>query len=178
MSVGPKRNGSTLVEVVTVMLVISILTRIAIPQMQNVLTRARATEIRASFGVVEEAATRLSVENNPWPQDAEAGVVPPELQDALPEGFSFDRERYQLDWENWSLPQGMPGGSNSAWFDRHFRDHFRQVARPGPPGRHPSGRKVQPRRNVHVHFRHAVAPPHLGSLRAHLRRRSGRLCFR
>ena len=105
----PKRQGTTVIEVVTVMLVISILTRIAIPQMQGLLTRARATEIRASFGVVEEAATRLSVENNPWPQDAAAGVVPPELQDALPEGFSFDRERYQLDWENWPLPQGMPG---------------------------------------------------------------------
>ena len=91
------------------MLLVSILTRIAIPQVQDILTRARATEIRASFGVVEEAATRLSIENHPWPQDAAAGVVPPELLDALPDGFSFDRDRYQLDWENWALPEGMPG---------------------------------------------------------------------
>jgi len=104
-----KERGSTLLEVITVMLLVSILTRIAIPQMQDILTRARATEIRASFGVVEEAATRLSVENQPWPEDAAAGVVPPELLDALPDGFSFDRDRYQLDWENWALPQGMPG---------------------------------------------------------------------
>ena len=27
----------------------------------------------------------------------------------LPGGFSFERERYQLDWENWILPSGMPG---------------------------------------------------------------------
>ena len=101
MSGRSKRRGSTLIEVVTVMLLISILTRIDVPQMQSILTRARATEIRASFSVVEEAATRLSVENNPWPQDAEAGVVPPELQVALPAGFSFDRERFQLVWENW-----------------------------------------------------------------------------
>jgi Tfp pilus assembly major pilin PilA len=80
--------------VITVMLLVSILTRIAIPQVQDILTRARATEIRASFGVVEEAATRLSIENHPWPQDAAAGVVPPELLDALPDGFSFDRDRY------------------------------------------------------------------------------------
>ena len=91
------------------LLLLSILTRIVIPQMQDVLTRARATEIRASFSVVEEAATRLSVENNPWPEDTEAGVVPPELLDKLPEGFTFDRDRYQLDWENWILPEGMPG---------------------------------------------------------------------
>ena len=93
----------------TVMLLVSILTRIAVPQFQNILTRARAAEVRASFSVVEEAATRLSVENQPWPADAEPGVVPPELVDNLPPGFSFERGRYQLDWENWTLPGGMPG---------------------------------------------------------------------
>lgn len=106
-----KRRGSTLVEVLTVLLLLSILTRIVIPQMQDVLTRARATEIRASFSVVEEAATRLFVENNRWPEDADAGVVPPELLESLPPGFSFERNRYQLDWQNWVLPEGMPGDS-------------------------------------------------------------------
>ena len=96
-------------ETMTVMLLVSILTRIAVPQFQNILTRARAAEVRASFSVVEEAATRLSVENQPWPADAEPGVVPPELVDNLPPGFSFERGRYQLDWENWTLPGGMPG---------------------------------------------------------------------
>ena len=95
----------------TVMLIVSIVTRIAIPQMQDVLTRARATEIRAAFAVVEDAATRVSVQNNPWPEDSDAGVVPPELLASLPPGFSFERDRYQLDWENWVLPQGMPGDS-------------------------------------------------------------------
>ena len=108
MSGRRRKRGFTLVETVTVVMVVSVLTRIAVPQMQEVLTRARATEIRASFRVVEEAATRLSVENNPWPEDATAGVIPPPLVDKLPEGFSFDREGYQLDWENWILPGGMP----------------------------------------------------------------------
>jgi len=70
-------RGFTLVEVVTVMMIVSVLARIAIPQMQEILTRARATEVRASFSVVEEAATRLSIENEPWPDDTDAGVVPP-----------------------------------------------------------------------------------------------------
>jgi len=35
--------------------------------------------------------------------------VPPELQEKLGEGFSFDRDHHQLDWENWVLPQGIPG---------------------------------------------------------------------
>ncbi len=93
---------------VTVVMVVSVVTRIAVPQMQEVLTRAGATEIRASFRVVEEAATRLSVENNPRPEDALPGIVPEPLVEKLPAGFSFDRERYQLDWENWTLPGGMP----------------------------------------------------------------------
>ena len=104
-----RRRAFTIVEVVTIMMIVSVLTRIAIPQMQEILTRARATEVRASFSVVEEAATRLSIENNPWPNDTDAGIVPPELIDMLPGGFSFERERYQLDWENWILPGGMPG---------------------------------------------------------------------
>jgi len=35
-------------------------------------------------------------------------VVPTGLVDMLPANFSFDRERYQLDWEHWILPGGMP----------------------------------------------------------------------
>ena len=91
------------------MLIVSIVTRIAIPQFQEVLTRARAAEIRATFDMVEDAANRLIVQNQPWPEDADAGIVPPELRSSLPPGFSFERGRYQLDWENWPLPQGMPG---------------------------------------------------------------------
>jgi len=95
----------------TVMLLMSIVIRIAIPQMQEILTRARATEIRATFDVVEDAAIRITVQNNPWPEDVVAGVVPPELRASLPPGFSFERDGYLLDWENWVLPQGMPGDS-------------------------------------------------------------------
>ena len=91
------------------LLLVSIITRIAIPQLQEILTRARATEVRATFSVVVGAANRLSLENLPWPPDVDAGVVPPGLLRQLPPGFSFDRARYQLDWENWVLPEGMPG---------------------------------------------------------------------
>ena len=110
-AVPKKRGGATIVEVMTVMLIVSIVARIAIPQFQEILTRARATEIRATFDVVEDAANRLIVQNNPWPEDAVAGVVPPELRASLPPGFTFERGRYQLDWENWALPEGMPGDS-------------------------------------------------------------------
>ena len=65
--------------------------------------------MRATFSIVEGAANRLALENLPWPPDAEPGVVPPGLRHQLPAGFSFDRARYQLDWENWVLPHSLPG---------------------------------------------------------------------
>ena len=103
------RRGSTVVEAVTLLLLIGIIARVAIPPMGEVLIRARATQIRATFTAVEGAANRLSLENLPWPPDAEAGVVPQLLAQRLPRGFSFDRNGYQLDWQNWALPEGMPG---------------------------------------------------------------------
>ena len=39
---------------------------------------------------------------------AAGGRSPPELAPDLPEGFSFDRIEYGLDWENWQLPNGLP----------------------------------------------------------------------
>ncbi len=106
-----KRRGSTVVEAITVILLASIIARIAIPPMRNVLTRVRATQVRATFSAVEGAAHRLSLENLPWPSDTDVGVVPRVLMQRLPQGFSFDRDSYQLDWENWILPEGMPGDS-------------------------------------------------------------------
>ena len=72
-----KPHGSTIMEAITVLLLVGIITRIAIPQMQEIPTRARATEVRATFSVVAGAANRLSLENLPWPPDADAGVMPP-----------------------------------------------------------------------------------------------------
>ena len=118
------RRGSTVVEAVTLLLLVGIITRVAIPPMGYVLTRARATEARATFSAVEGAANRLALENLPWPPDAAAGVVPVALRQRLPPGFSFDHDNYQLDWQNWTLPDGLPGnpsvyeeqaGISAAW---------------------------------------------------------------
>jgi hypothetical protein len=35
--------------------------------------------------------------------------VPPELVQYLPDNYSFLRDGYQLDFENWNLPGGLPG---------------------------------------------------------------------
>lgn len=101
------QRGFTLVEVLTVMLILSIVTRIAIPRVQEVRVRALAAQALGDFRVIEHAAQEYLIDNNQPPPDAETGVVPTGLEDYL-EGFTFDKPAYQLDWENWVLPGGLP----------------------------------------------------------------------
>lgn len=103
-----RRRGFTMVEVLVVVAVASILTRLAIPSVQEALLRARATEAVADLRVVEVAARQFNADTGLWPPEANPGEVPPELLPYLPEGFSFAFEGYRLDWEHWILPQGLP----------------------------------------------------------------------
>jgi prepilin-type N-terminal cleavage/methylation domain-containing protein len=103
------RAGFSLVEVVMVMAVASILARIALPNVQEALTRTRAAAAVADVEVVRVAAAAYYARTNQWPADAPAGVVPEGLGADLPVGFTFDRGEYLLDWERWTLPQGLPG---------------------------------------------------------------------
>lgn len=98
------RGGFTLVEVAMAVAVLSILTRLALPNIQEALMRARAA---AAFGDVEVVRTAVAAYHeraNQWPAEAPAGVVPAGLEEDLPAGFSFDRGDYQLDWDRWEIP--------------------------------------------------------------------------
>ena len=103
-----RRAGFTLVEMVVVAAVVSILARIALPNVQEALVRARAVAALGDVDVVRTAAANYHSRSNEWPAEAPPGVVPPELLADLPEGFTFERGAYQLDWEQWSLPDGIP----------------------------------------------------------------------
>ncbi|RMH12214.1 MAG: type II secretion system protein [Gemmatimonadetes bacterium] len=105
---GRRRGGFTLIETMTVLLVMSVVTRIAVPEVQEVRTRARAAAVAADFNVIHVAAENYHDDHNAWPPDTGPGVVPPELTTYLPDGFTFERAGYTLDWENWTLPDGLP----------------------------------------------------------------------
>lgn len=102
------RRGFTMVEVLVVVVVASIVTRIAVPNVQEALLRARATEALADLRVVEVAAREYNADTGSWPAEAAPGEVPPELAPYLPDGFAFEFPDYQLDWELWALPEGLP----------------------------------------------------------------------
>ena len=108
-----RRAGFTLVEMVVVVAVVSIIARIALPNVQEAVIRARAVAALGDVEVVRTAAANYHARSNEWPAEAPPGVVPPELVAELPEGFTFDRGEYQLDWERWSLPDGIPPHSGA-----------------------------------------------------------------
>ena len=111
--IDPRRGGFTLVELLMVAAIVGILTGIAIPNMRTVLLRARATELAGDMEVVRVAAHSYNGNSLGWPAEAAAGAVPPELVPYLPDNFSFNRNGYDLDYENWSLPGGLPGDPNT-----------------------------------------------------------------
>lgn len=102
-----ERGGFTLVEAMTAVLITSTLARIAVPNIQEMTLKARATEIVGTVRQVEVAAMNYSADTHQWPEDSWPGEVPPELASEL-EGVSFERQGYRLDWENWRLPDGLP----------------------------------------------------------------------
>jgi prepilin-type N-terminal cleavage/methylation domain-containing protein len=103
-----RRGGFTLVEMTVVVAVVSILARIALPNLQESVIRARAAAAMGDVDVVRTAAANYHARTNVWPAETPPGVVPAELIQDLPEGFTFERGEYQLDWEQWSLPDGLP----------------------------------------------------------------------
>jgi type II secretory pathway pseudopilin PulG len=97
-----------MVEVLTVMMVIGTLVRMAVPSFHEVLVRARAAEVIGAFETVRLAVLSYHADHNRWPADGYTGQVPPGLADYLPDNFSFEGAGYSLDWENWVLPGGLP----------------------------------------------------------------------
>lgn len=103
-----KRRGFTLVEMMSVVLISGTLARVAVPNYQEMHLKARAAEVAGEIRAVEVAVMNYNSDTNRWPDDVEAGVVPPGLRSYLPAGFTFSQRGYELDWENWRLPDGLP----------------------------------------------------------------------
>ena len=107
--VDSRRGGFTLVELMVVAAIVGILAGLAIPNLRTVLLRARATELAGDMEVIRTAALSYNGDNHTWPAEAGAGAIPSGLSEYLPDNYSFVRNGYQIDFENWSLPGGLPG---------------------------------------------------------------------
>jgi prepilin-type N-terminal cleavage/methylation domain-containing protein len=102
-----KKLGFTMIEVLTALMIMSVVTRLGLPGYQGVVLKAEAIQVVADFNVVRQAVAEYQADHNSWPGDFGPGLVPPELAPYL-NGLPFNRGRYKLDWQNWALPNGLP----------------------------------------------------------------------
>lgn len=103
-----RRGGFSLVELLMAVSIVGILTGLAIPNLRTMQFRARAAEVAGDLDVVRLATLNYNGDLHAWPADAPAGTVPPELTTFLPANFSFAGNGYQLKFENYALPGGLP----------------------------------------------------------------------
>ncbi len=95
------RRGVTLIELLVVMLVVSILVAIAQPKLTEVIVKARAADVITDMQIVRLAAFNYQSDLQVWPSDVASGIVPPGLENYLPDGFDLVKDDFTLDYENW-----------------------------------------------------------------------------
>lgn len=110
---GSRRGGFTMVEVLTVAVVMGTLVRIAIPNFHEILLKARAAEVLGDFETVRIAVLNYNADHHTWPEDGYTGQIPQGLGEYLPDNFDLTGPGYRLDWENWILPDGLPRNPGS-----------------------------------------------------------------
>ena len=100
-------GGFTLVEIMVVVTIISLLAMLAVPTMQKIRRKARASAIANDFRVFSTAFLTYSHENGAWPAESAAGVVPTGMEPYLKGGVwtrvSPMGGRYN--WDNKQLHQ-------------------------------------------------------------------------
>ncbi|MFW5904693.1 MAG: type II secretion system protein, partial [bacterium] len=105
------RRGVTLIELMVVVLIVGTVAGIAIPHTQRALLRARAVDVMGQLNAMRVAVVNYQADEDAWPEDEPPGVIPGGLESYLPEGFSFNRDDYRLDYENWTGGAGLIGVS-------------------------------------------------------------------
>lgn len=103
-----RRRGFTFIEILVVMIVLSILSGLAILKYIDLRHRALSASATGDLQAVRLAGYSAWYEHGVWPGDAGAGVVPGGLVSYLPEGFTFSRPEYTLEWDNLVPPGGGP----------------------------------------------------------------------
>ena len=95
------RNGVTLIELLMVLLIVSIIAAIAQPKLTSVIVKARAADAISDMQIVRGAAYTYQSDQQAWPADVSRGIIPPGLEEYLPEGFDLVKADYTLDYDNW-----------------------------------------------------------------------------
>ena len=109
----PKRRGFSLIELIMVMALVGILSAIAVPRLRGAALRAHAAHIIADFSTIRIAGIQYYTETSgDLPPTEPPGVLPPDLQYLLPDGFEFSYQTVTYRWRRWSVT--LPGGERYA----------------------------------------------------------------
>lgn len=101
-------RGFTLVELMTVIIILAVLAAIAILKYIDLRNQGLSAQIVQEMRAVQLAAFNFHADNEQWPAETGPGIVPTALQPLLPGQLaaSFDRTQYLLDYENFGHGAG------------------------------------------------------------------------
>lgn len=106
------RGGFTLVEVLTVVIVIGILSGMAVPIYRDVTVRADAARVIADVHTIQLAVADYLVDEKVHPTSGTIGVMPPQLADRLPTDFPFAWGAVRYRYRRWAIP------GTGTWYKR------------------------------------------------------------
>ena len=86
------------------------------PTIRKTSVRRRAERAAHDIELVTNAAMTIHARSGGWPEDAVSGHVPRSMAPVLPQGFTFEREAYTLDWDRWQLADDTRPGAGTSMF--------------------------------------------------------------
>lgn len=96
-------RGWTMIELITVLMVLGLLVNLAVLKYIDLTRSGYVARIASDFNTVRLAAYNYEADHqNIWPPDGSPGVIPSELVNYLPQGFTFTQPLYTYDWDNYS----------------------------------------------------------------------------
>lgn len=96
------RRGFTLVELITVMVVIGVLSSMAVLRYIDLQNDALAAKVGAEMQQIRVAAIAYYADHETFPPDGTNGVRPAEFADLLSASVEFTTPAYRLQWLNTS----------------------------------------------------------------------------
>jgi prepilin-type N-terminal cleavage/methylation domain-containing protein len=110
-------KGFTATELMIALTIVGILAALALPAYFTFVQSTRAAQAVADLQAIRAAVYLYYGDMGQWPRESAAGVVPLGVQHNLPRNFTFRKNGYTLDYDNW-LPlhrRGrVPAGTTTA----------------------------------------------------------------